>query len=76
MPIWASLPAKTVSSRIAKAKNGDVIIAHMNQPKRVSGQGVADGILALQSKGFTFVKLSDAAKTDKSDAKITDCNAL
>lgn len=72
----ASLPAKTVFSRIAKAKNGDVIIAHMNQPKRVSGQGVADGILALQRKGFTFVKLSDAAKTDKSDAKITDCNAL
>jgi len=43
----ASLPAKTVAARISSAKNGDVIIAHMNQPKRASGQGVATGILEL-----------------------------
>lgn len=72
----ASLPANTVRSRIVNAKNGDVIIAHMNQPKRASGQGVADGIMALKARGFTFVKLSDAVQSNNEQEKLTDCNAL
>ncbi len=72
----ASLPAKTVAARILKAKNGDVIIAHMNQPMRMSGAGVAEGIIALEKKGFTFVKLSVAAKMVTLETEITDCNAL
>lgn len=72
----ASLPAKTVARRISSAKNGDVIIAHMNQPKRASGQGVADGILELEKKGFSFVKLSDAVKPVERQTSVSDCNAL
>ena len=55
----ASLPAATVAQRIASARDGDVIIAHINQPKRSSGKGVAEGIMALKARGFTFVRLED-----------------
>lgn len=55
----ASLPAKTVAHRIAVARDGDVIISHINQPKRVSGAGVAEGILALKKKGAQFRLLRD-----------------
>ena len=72
----ASLPAKTVAARISSAKNGDVIIAHMNQPKRASGQGVAIGILELQKRGFRFVRLSDAVKPVNRQASLEDCNVL
>lgn len=47
------------AKRIAGARDGDVIIAHINQPKRASGAGVAEGILALKAKGYRFVLLRD-----------------
>lgn len=72
----ASLPPKTVAQRISSAKNGDVIIAHMNQPKRASGQGVAAGILELEKKGYRFVKLSDATKPVERQTTISDCSML
>lgn len=72
----ALLPAKTVAARISSAKNGDVIIAHMNQPKRASGQGVADGIMTLEKKGYSFVKLSDAVDQVNREAEIKDCSTL
>lgn len=55
----ASLLAATAAHRIAGAHDGDVIIAHINQPKRAAGEGVAAGILALKARGFTFVRLED-----------------
>jgi peptidoglycan/xylan/chitin deacetylase (PgdA/CDA1 family) len=55
----ASLPADRVARRIAAARNGDVIIAHINQPTRASGAGVATGILALQRAGARFMRLED-----------------
>ena len=55
----ASLPAATVARRISYAKDGDVIISHINQPKRASGAGVAEGILALKKKGAQFKLLRD-----------------
>ncbi|WP_370647992.1 polysaccharide deacetylase family protein [Phyllobacterium meliloti] len=55
----ASLMAGQVEKRISAAKDGDVIIAHINQPSRVAGEGVAKGVLALQKKGFRFVRLQD-----------------
>jgi peptidoglycan/xylan/chitin deacetylase (PgdA/CDA1 family) len=58
----ASLPAEKVAERIAAAKDGDVIIGHINQPKRSSGAGVAAGVLALKAKGFSFVRLDDVAE--------------
>lgn len=56
----ASLGAAAVEHRIRAARDGDVIIAHINQPKRPSGAGVAAGILALQAEGVHFVRLEDA----------------
>lgn len=54
------LGAAEVTRRLAAAKDGDVIIAHMNQPKHAAGEGVVKGLLALKEKGFTFVRLDDA----------------
>jgi peptidoglycan/xylan/chitin deacetylase (PgdA/CDA1 family) len=58
----ASLPAASVAKRIAAARSGDVIVAHVNQPHRASGAGVADGIAALKQAGAVFVSL-DALPT-------------
>jgi peptidoglycan/xylan/chitin deacetylase (PgdA/CDA1 family) len=45
--------------RIAAAKDGDVVIAHINQPTHQAGEGVAKGLLALKKRGVTFVRLDD-----------------
>lgn len=58
--VGASLPEATVKTRIAAAKPGDVIIAHINHPERPAGAGVADGIRALVAKGFRFQRLDTA----------------
>jgi peptidoglycan/xylan/chitin deacetylase (PgdA/CDA1 family) len=58
----ASLPAASVAKRIAAARSGDVILAHINQPHRASGAGVAAGIAALKQAGTEFVGL-DALPT-------------
>ncbi|MBI1170703.1 polysaccharide deacetylase family protein [bacterium] len=51
--------AKT-ARQIATARDGDVILSHINQPRRPAGAGVVDGILQLQARGVTFVRLQDA----------------
>ena len=56
------LGARETARRIASARDGDVIIAHINQPTHPAGSGVADGILALRKRGFAFVLLRDAAE--------------
>ena len=58
----ASIPAHKAELRILSAADGDVIIAHINQPTRASGEGIAKGVVELQAKGFRFVKLSDALR--------------
>ncbi len=55
----ASASAQTTATRISNAVDGDVIIAHINQPNRRSGPGVVAGILALREKGFHFVRLDE-----------------
>ena len=56
----ASLPAATVASRMAAARDGDVIIGHINQPRRSSGLGIVAGVEELQRQGVVFTHL-DAA---------------
>ena len=58
----ASLPADKVTERLLTAMDGDVIIGHINQPKRSSGAGIVAGIVALKAQGFTFVKLGEATE--------------
>jgi hypothetical protein len=47
------------AERISAAKSGDIIISHINQPTRPAGAGVAEGLLALKARGFSFVHLDD-----------------
>lgn len=53
----ASLPAAEVAHRIGAAVSGDIIVAHVNQPHRSSGAGVAAGIRALQPRETRFTDL-------------------
>lgn len=59
----ASATARTAANRIAAARDGDVVISHINHPERPAGEGVAEGIRMLRKKGFSFVRLdSDEAE--------------
>jgi peptidoglycan/xylan/chitin deacetylase (PgdA/CDA1 family) len=53
----------------SSAKDGDVIIAHINQPTHKAGEGVVKGIEALQKRGFQFVRLMDQPEDDHPVAK-------
>jgi peptidoglycan/xylan/chitin deacetylase (PgdA/CDA1 family) len=57
----ASLPARSVAARIGGARNGDVVVAHINQPLRPSGLGVVAGVRELQRRGASFVRLDRVA---------------
>ncbi|WP_244490992.1 polysaccharide deacetylase family protein [Paramesorhizobium deserti] len=63
----ATLLAPMVEKRIAAARDGDVIIAHINQPTRSAGEGVVKGILALKAKGMRFVRLNDVQSSQTLD---------
>ena len=56
----ARLGTAATARRIEGAKDGDVIIAHVNQPARPAGAGVVEGILTLKARGYTFMRLEDA----------------
>ena len=55
----AMFSSEHTSRVIAKAKDGDVILTHINQPGRAAGAGVAEGILRLKADGFSFVTLNE-----------------
>ena len=53
----AVLPRKTVAERVRRASDGDIILAHMNRPASSAGEGLAEGLQALQEAGYQFVRL-------------------
>lgn len=53
----ATLSAAGVEKRLAAARDGDVIIAHMNHPEKAAGDGLVKGLLALKARGYLFVKI-------------------
>ncbi len=55
----ASFSTNRTANTLSAAKDGDVIIAHINQPSKPAGAGVVEGILKLKADGFVFVKLQD-----------------
>ena len=55
----ASWTTAHAEEAVAAAKDGDVIIAHINQPTHPAGAGVVEGILKLKAEGFTFVRLNE-----------------
>ena len=54
------LGAGVTEKRIGAAKDGDVVIAHINQPTHAAGEGVAKALLSLKRRGVEFVRLSEA----------------
>ena len=56
----ASFSTALAEKTVAAAQDGDVILAHLNQPRRPAGAGVAAGIAALKARGVAFVRLEDA----------------
>ncbi len=57
------LGAAVTEKRIASAKDGDVVISHINQPTHAAGEGVAKAILDLKARGVEFVRLQDVEDT-------------
>jgi peptidoglycan/xylan/chitin deacetylase (PgdA/CDA1 family) len=55
----AAYSSHRAAAAVASAQNGDVIIAHLNQPTRPAGAGVVEGLLALKAKGYVFVRLNE-----------------
>jgi peptidoglycan/xylan/chitin deacetylase (PgdA/CDA1 family) len=49
-----------VMKRMRGARDGDVLIAHINHPEKTAGQGVAEGLVQLKARGFRFVRLWNA----------------
>jgi peptidoglycan/xylan/chitin deacetylase (PgdA/CDA1 family) len=55
----ATLSAAVARANFDAAPDGAVIIAHLNQPHRAAGAGVAEGIADLLDRGVRFVRLKD-----------------
>lgn len=56
----ATLPKAIIEARVKGAKDGDVIIAHMNRPQSDTAQGLSAGIQYLLAKGYVFVRVDQA----------------
>ncbi len=55
------LGAGATAKHIASAKDGDVIISHINQPTHEAGEGVVKGLIALKARGVIFTRLDSPA---------------
>ncbi len=55
----ATLPAHAVRDKTLKAKNGDILLGHMNHPTSGTRQGLMEALPKLQEKGYRFVRLSE-----------------
>ncbi|MET3925349.1 polysaccharide deacetylase family protein [Devosia sp. 2618] len=55
----ATASADKAEAMVKSAKDGDVLIAHINQPTKAAGDGVARGLLFLKQHGYQFVRLGD-----------------
>lgn len=61
------LGAAITEKHFASARDGDVIISHINQPTHVAGAGVVKGILDLKARGVQFVRLQDIGENGDDD---------
>ena len=48
-----------VSSAVAAAPAGSIVICHMNHPASGTAQGIAAAVPRLTAAGYRFVRLSD-----------------
>lgn len=58
------LGAATTQRNLEAAKDGDVVIAHINQPTHAAGAGLVKGLLDLKARGVTFVRLDDGGDVE------------
>jgi peptidoglycan/xylan/chitin deacetylase (PgdA/CDA1 family) len=68
----ALLGAASVEKRVAAARDGDVILAHVNQPTRSAGEGLVRGLLRLKAEGVTFLRLSDTDEDGSDGTTLAD----
>ena len=57
----ATLPAPAVARNLLAARNGDILLLHMNRPGAGAGAGLRMALPELLRRGVRFVRLSDAA---------------
>jgi peptidoglycan/xylan/chitin deacetylase (PgdA/CDA1 family) len=55
----ATLNAEQVAERVLRAKNGDILLLHMNKPHSGTREGLRRSLPVLLRRGATFVRLSD-----------------
>ncbi len=55
----ATYNKKQVYKALMKAKNGSIVLCHMNHPEKETAEGVIKAIPDLKKAGFQFVLLSD-----------------
>jgi len=56
----ATLPGDAIVQRLRRARDGDVIIAHLNKPASGTAAGLAAGLIDLRQRGFVFVRLDQS----------------
>ncbi|WMW64209.1 polysaccharide deacetylase family protein [Nitratidesulfovibrio liaohensis] len=59
----ATLPAPAVARNLLAARNGDILLLHMNKPKAGSGAGLRAALPELLRRGVRFVRLSDVVES-------------
>lgn len=59
----ATLPAPDVAHNLLAARNGDILLLHMNKPNAGSGAGLRAALPELLRRGVRFVRLSDVVDT-------------
>lgn len=55
----ATLPAPAVAHNLLAARNGDILLLHMNKPNAGTGAGLRAALPELVRRGVHFVRLSD-----------------
>jgi peptidoglycan/xylan/chitin deacetylase (PgdA/CDA1 family) len=55
----ATFSAEQIKAASLKAKEGSIIIYHMNHPDKHTAEGIIKSIPLLKERGFKFVKLED-----------------
>ncbi len=54
----ATLGRREIVTRLKAARQGDIIIAHMNKPNSDTAEGLAEGLAWMLAHGFRFVTLN------------------
>jgi peptidoglycan/xylan/chitin deacetylase (PgdA/CDA1 family) len=55
----ATFTPEQVSGAVTAARDGSIVICHMNHPERGTAQGIAAAVPFLLASGYRFVRLSD-----------------